>query len=106
MIHRRASRILVALAAIACVLFTQLAVAAHGCGDSNAIPALCQAHCDQDSRSLDRPGVPVIAPAAATGLRAAPFVPVPLVSTPPVASQLLARTTAPPLAITLCCFRI
>jgi hypothetical protein len=108
MSRARIRRHLVALAAMACLLFTHLAVAAYACGGEadRASPALCQAHCEQASCSLDRPNVPPVGPLAANGLDAPAFVP-PLASlhTRPQ-DDLLVRATSPPLAIRHCRFRI
>ena len=104
--NRAQRHLLSAIAAIACVLFAEFAVAASGCEEAAAIPVLCQAHCDQDARSLDKPTVPPIAPLAANGLEAPAFVALFLPATPPAQRDILARSTSPPLAIKLCCFRI
>lgn len=73
-------------------------------------PALCQAHAqDQQSKqSLDKPQSPDVQPFIAVGLVLASYSidiaarPLP----PQPESAFLARSTAPPLAISHCCFRI
>ena len=103
----------------------QLAVAAYACPrmdsapsasasgnpveecDGNApAPGLCQAHCQQGNQSVEKPQSPGVPPLPATGL-SSPF-PATDVATPflHLAPPFLARTTAPPLAIRNCCFRI
>jgi hypothetical protein len=100
------------------VLFMQFAVAAYACpsmvkmdgcaGMDMAAPSLCHAHDHSGSQSLDKPPTPAIAPFVATGMIAVidavgdgfptrPERPTPF---------LLARATAPPVAIRNCCFRI
>jgi len=125
----RIRRILAALMTIFSLLFTQFAVAAYACPDlamtamvvkaaqdampgcadmDMAQPGLCQAHCDSGHQTLDTPTNPPVAafvpgclvavlPALDVQARLAP------VQANPV---LLTRTTAPPLAIRHCCFRI
>lgn len=113
----RPSRIVAALLALVSVLFMQFAVASYICptmkmdgcsGKDMTQPSLCHAHDQAGNQSLDKPVSPPVQP----------FMPVALVMT--VASGeighlsqadrpntfLLARATAPPLAIQHCCFRI
>lgn len=129
----RKTRLTAALLALVSMLFMQLAVAAYACPgllmgdqgtemlsqsqpDSGSMPgcdrpdpkqpALCHAHCQDGKQSLDKAELPPIPPALAIGFFTAvvnfdilqrPFsTPVPL----------LTRTTAPPLSIRNCCFRI
>jgi hypothetical protein len=129
----RPHRVLTALIALFGMLFMQLAVAAYSCPglqgggmDASAMladdapsmpdcepsgasqPALCHAHCQGDTPSLDKPQVQTFTPAVVL------FWPVPAAIEPvlarpqvhPEASSLLQRTTAPPIAIRHCCFRI
>ena len=124
MMTHRTSRLLVALCAIASLLFTQLAVAAYACpgapaaasvsaihSDCNATdlpdPGLCRAHCLQQAQSIEKPVALSFPSAPATGLHA-PYLPV--TSEPFVQAtgqeSLLVRATAPPLAIRHCCLRI
>jgi hypothetical protein len=125
----RKSRPWVALCAVASLLFAQLAMAAYACpgesaadrtalesapsaapgceGMDSSQPALCQAHCQQAAQSLEKPVTPVVPPAPWMH----PIVlPAPEIRTAfaPSGNQrsLLARSTAPPLAIRNCCFRI
>jgi hypothetical protein len=80
-----------------------------GCtGDDLAQPNLCHAHDHADHQSLDKPNVPAVSS----------FIPTTLVLTlvtdnspepsrlSEAPSQKLTRTTAPPLSIQHCCFRI
>jgi hypothetical protein len=122
----RPSRFLAALVTLFCLLFTQLAVAAYACpgwgtmtvvADSGAMAGceemelaqsgLCVAHCEAGHQSFDTPGAPLVQPFVAaalsvvlatdTGQFRPPALPDP---------DQLTRTTAPPLAIRNCCFRI
>lgn len=125
----RRSRFLPALVALLGLLFAQLAVASYACPGEEAMamarmmdaeapccgdavadpePALCQAHCQQGDRSLDKPPAPSPAlAAAALPLPAAAQATGPPIGAPPgEQASLLARATAPPLAIRHCCFRI
>ncbi|MDB5749529.1 MAG: hypothetical protein JWP72_4377 [Massilia sp.] len=71
-------------------------------------PSLCDAYHQADSQSLDKPAVPPLAPFLAVGF-GLPLRPLDLVYRPDFTSAnppFLARTTAPPLAIRHCCFRI
>jgi hypothetical protein len=126
----RISRAIAALIAVFSLLFAQLAVAAYACpqlamavmsaqaeqGDmpgctgmaDTGQPGLCQAHCASGQQSLDAPVLPPVAPFAATGLVAILALSETTGAGRPAASQppLLARATAPPLAIRHCCFRI
>lgn len=122
----RRSRAFVALCAIASLLSMQLAVAAYvcphdrgaavmdvaqdepGCHEMDrANPALCFAHCQQQVQSIDKPVALTVPAAMPSWLRAA-LVPVAaaFVATAKDQHSLLARSTAPPLAIRNCCFRI
>ncbi len=124
----RPSRFVAALVTLFSLLFTQLAVAAYACPAQGSAPmamsaamgngdmagcqgmdqhALCAAHCDPGHQSLDTPGSPHVQP----------FVPAALAvvlaagaTLQPVMARRdpyrLTRTTAPPLAIRNCCFRI
>jgi hypothetical protein len=78
------------------------------CGDAAADPqaALCDAHCQQGDRSLDKPPAPVLS-ALAAETPAVPAVAAPYPSPPPgILPSLLARATAPSVAVRHCCFRI
>jgi hypothetical protein len=132
----RRSRVVAALIALMSILFAQMAVAAYACPDTqpsqgmtsdleyraaaeqrhspdceeldSESPSLCHAHGQVGKQSLDKPPVPNVAPFGAMTLLVAivrndarsfdgirtidPFT--------------LRRTTAPPLSIRNCCFRI
>ena len=130
----RRYRTLTALIALFSMLFMQAAVASYACpGLQNggtpdsmvtdqtsaptmtgcdqpdpASPALCHAHCLDGKSSLDKPEAPSASPAVV--LVSTILLPLePLLASPqPVAEQasFLHRTTAPPIAIRHCCFRI
>lgn len=132
--HR--SRVVAALIALFSLLFAQLAVAAYACpaqeiskafeaaGMAQSMqsmtemqdcsemdleqPNLCQALVQAGDQSLDKPSVPDIASfspelAAVVLYRIAQSEP-PLL--PRITSSSLANSTAPPIAIRHCCFRI
>lgn len=131
----RTPRFLAALAALFGMLFMQLAVAAYACpglatdGKTQAAPAsaqmamqemtpcadmdpaqpsLCHAHSQAGDQSLDKPQTPPVQGFVAVGLAASPVL-IDVTHPPATASPevlLLARTTAPPLSIQHCCFRI
>lgn len=132
----RPSRFIAALIALFSILFMQLAVASYTCPAMNMAqdsdesvamsmsygsedmshctgmdqeqPSLCHAYDHAGKQSLDKPELPT----------AQPFIPAQLVmatvtiedvihvSLGQPTSTLLARTTAPPLSIRNCCFRI
>jgi hypothetical protein len=131
----RQSRFVAALIALLSVLFTQFAVASYACpgltmdhagiavamapvanddsmegcmGMDKEQPHLCHAYDQAGDQSLDKPGVPPLQA----------FVPMALVLTLVITDtailpihehtelSLLTRTTAPPLSIRNCCFRI
>lgn len=128
----RHSRWYAAAIAMISMLFMQLAVAAYACpqlgmqaGTGAAMkmaghtksccetpdpaqPSLCHAHGQVGKQSLDKPELPPVQPFVATGL-AIPLVPLAFDENPgtaPADGASLLRTTAPPLAIRHCCFRI
>jgi hypothetical protein len=129
----RPSRVAAAILALFSMLFMQLAIAAYACpgmmpmsgqmdmsamsADQNMehckgmdlkAPSLCYAHDQAGNQSLDKPGTPQIQPFTAIGL-ALPMVSVPYTaaqSQSVVKSVVLARTTAPPISIRNCCFRV
>lgn len=132
----RHSRVVATIIALMSILFAQLAVAAYVCPSTQvaqaiasaqenhaatglshspdceepdmASPVLCHAHGQVGTQSLDKPPVPNIAP----------FVPVKLlvamirddgwsrIDSYTIDPSTLRRTTAPPLSIRNCCFRI
>jgi hypothetical protein len=121
--------VITAIIAICSLLFTELAVASYVCPDMNPVPAvsssnevtidgcghadadepsLCRAHCDGPSHSVGTPHAPPVQPFVAAGLtmvlcdtRA-----VASIQTRELGGPFLQRSTAPPLAIRNCCFRI
>ena len=130
----RRYRILTALIALFSMLFMQAAAASYACpalhgpgnnestvGEAASMaampdcnepdptqPALCHAHCLDGKTSLDKPEAPTVSPAAfivsAILVQAQPV----LAATLPASKQpsFLHRSTAPPIAIRHCCFRI
>lgn len=86
-------------------------VAMTGCdGMDSEQPALCHAHVQDPfgKQSLDKPQLPDVQPFVAAGLMVALSV-VDAANFPQEPQQnptLLARSTAPPIAIRHCCFRI
>lgn len=131
---RRKYRLLTALVALFGSLFAQLAIAAYICpglnvgGDLQATaaagfpmqsmpgcdqpepanPAMCNAHCQHGTSSLDRAELPAVLPAVVIVSRIlAPLEPV--ASSAPRDEEpdwLLLRSTSPPISIRHCCFRI
>lgn len=126
----RRHRWLTAFALLLSVLFTQVAVAAYACpgsdpaaavaaslqGDAGCcndmsdrdLPGVCKAHCEQDERSFDRPSQPSPASHALVALLPEPADGAAPTASPPPGEQssLLARPTAPAVAVRHCCFRI
>lgn len=135
MYRSRQFRFVAALIALVGMLFMQLAVASYACpgvmmgqgdhavtvpadnadqnmsgcqGMDEAQPNLCHAYGHTGSQSLDKPDLPQVQPFVAVGL-ALPLISIDIThrpaATPPEADQ-LTRSTAPPLSIRNCCFRI
>ena len=129
MYRNQRSRFLTVLFALFSLLFMQLAVAGYvcpgtgskvagavamaeagmPCAESMAMnmddeqPNLCQAHCQADSQSSDTYQLPLmVALDTLPTLRVA----MPLLYAMSLQPPHLRRTTAPPLAIRNCCFRI
>jgi hypothetical protein len=132
----RRHRFIATLLALISVLFTQLAVAAYVCpsmqigqamesiaalgakvdhamagcdGMDSEQPVLCQNHGQVSHQSLDKPELPDVAPFIATTLvQAVGFADIAYqdTTTSPSANLSLKRSTAPPLSIRNCCFRI
>jgi hypothetical protein len=127
----RPSRIIAAIITIFSLLFTQLAVAAYACPELNVAkrtaiaqavqmpgcanmdmgtdkPGLCHSHCQAGSQTADTPQAPLVQPFVAAELTV--VLNVAGLAAPSHALQpegvLLKRSTAPPLAIRNCCFRI
>ena len=128
----RRLRSLAAFLALVGVLFSQLALATYACpgaqemalaavaveaskaapdcgeGMAESNPALCAAHCQQADQSRDKPATPAVP--AITWVAILPGLAV-LMAAPdavPTGEQpsLLARVTAPSLAVRHCCFRV
>jgi hypothetical protein len=130
MLARRRHRLVTVLFALCSLLFMQLAVAGYACpmkanaGEVAAMaeaglpcagdmattdadqPGLCHAHCQSGQQTADKVQVPMPTGAVAAGSSYA-ITPV-LVSHPtaPVQAPALLRSTAPPLTVRNCCFRI
>jgi len=125
-----------ALIALLGMLFMQLALAAYACPDESSStvqtsaaqmlsmpmdeampgcgeldveqPGLCHAHAQVGSQSMDRADAPQVQPFVALGFtQTIRTTDLSCLSTNPrLLDDLIARTTAPPLAIRNCCFRI
>jgi hypothetical protein len=128
----RPSRVLAAIITIFSLLFTQLALASYSCPGLNVAkaamvaadpadmpgcanmntetpqPGLCHSHCEAGSQAADTPHAPLVQPFVAAQLTVvlneAESVAPSHASQPEAA--LLKRSTAPPLSIRNCCFRI
>lgn len=134
--HRsRQFRFVAALITLFSMLFMQLAVASYACprmmmeasdgtiamsndstdqgmvgcrGMDETQSSLCHAHDQVGNQSLDKPDLPQVQAFLAVGL-ALPLIPIDVTYRPPstlLEAVHLARSTAPPLAIRNCCFRI
>lgn len=131
----RRNRLATVLFALVSLLFMQLAVAGYVCpgGITKAVNAtekaamaeagmqcaesmslaideqasLCHAHCKSDPQSADHYRLPGLSNLVdlAFSVPLPRFVPAPL-GAAPLQTTLLRRTTAPPLAVRNCCFRI
>ena len=132
MTRNRRHRLITVLFALISLLFMQLAVASYACpgagskiteaaamaeagmpcAESTAIsmddaqPNLCHAHCQAGQQTADKYELP--APVAIATLPADFTLPVtvPVFSGAPLLVPDLKRTTAPPVVIRNCCFRI
>lgn len=130
--YPRRTKLVTAIVTLFGLLFMQLAVAAYACpklspieqpavmmeasgqpmadcpGIDRQSPTLCQAHAHKTPQSLDKaepPPVQPFVPMSLVALIEAPDEAIPTgFSTP--ASLLLASSTAPPIAIRHCCFRL
>lgn len=127
----RRIRSLTALLAVIGVFFAQIAVAAYACpgaqammlaaigtereanmpccegGVAEALPALCSIHCQQGDQSLDKPAPPDVPAIQWTAIPPGALVPhVPAAGPPGEQRSLLARATAPPVALRNCCLRV
>lgn len=132
MTRNRRHRLITVLFALVSLLFMQLAVAGYVCpGSGSKIaeaaamaeagmpcaesmplsmddeqPNLCQAHCQAGHQSADKYDLPS---PVALGALPADFslqVVVPVFSEAPLQAPHLQRTTAPPVSIRNCCFRL
>jgi hypothetical protein len=132
MIRNHSHRFAIVLFALASLLFAQVALAGYTCRDSGSRaaevaamaeagmpcaesmgmtidaeqPNLCHAHCQADQQTAHTWQMPVLASLANAS---ADYLKPQLVPAAPRAqlqAALLRRTTAPPLAIQNCCFRI
>ena len=126
-----ATRFVAAVFAVIGLLFTQLALASYVCpgmsmsekatsawaetgatsvdhctGMDMDQPGLCRAHDDSSAQALDQSALPQVPPFHAIGPGLTVVPPHRVVPVPPAATPSLAHTTAPPLAIRHCCFRI
>jgi hypothetical protein len=128
----RRHRLITVLFALCSLLFMQLAVAGHACPgagqtrgeaaamaaampcsdampaglDDGAAPGLCQAHCQADKLSADKFEVPSLPALPAPAVDFCVVVSAPVYGGAPIQTSLLERTTAPPMAVRHCCFRI
>ncbi len=119
-------RLFTVLFALASLLFAQLALASYVCPGSGSKvveasmpcaelmsmamdeeqPNLCQAHCQASQQKADTYQTPVLASLPADGADYLSTRILASASGVPLQAPLLRRTTAPPLAIRNCCFRI
>lgn len=132
MSRNRRHRLITVLFALASLLFMQLAVAGYVCpGSASKIaeaaamaeagmpcaesmplsmddeqPSLCHAHCQASQQSVDKHELPS---PVSMGVLPADFslqVAIPVFSEAPLQAPHLQRTTAPPVSIRNCCFRL
>lgn len=134
MFAARRHRLLTVLFALVSFLFMQMAVAGYACPGSSANanaaamtdmakagnpcagsaplnmddaqPNLCQAHCQAGHQSADKYDIPSPPTATPLGPMLAYAVEISLLPGAPLQTLHLMRTTAPPIAIRNCCFRI
>lgn len=130
--YSRRNRFLSAVIALLSLLFMQLAVAAYACPNlaqepqrsamldasgqpmadcpevDKQNPSLCQAHTQKAAQSIDKAEAPSIQPFTALALIMHVLMPqAPAESGPGIAAaSLQARSTAPPIPIRNCCFRL
>lgn len=128
----RRLRLCAASLALASLVFSQLAVAAYACPGPQAMamaaialeegrdapccgdgvpvpqPVLCAAHCQQGDQLLDKPAAPTLPAIAWVAILPALAAPDVAPAAAPSGEQrsLLARATAPSLAVRHCCFRV
>ena len=126
MLRNSRHRLFTVLLAITCLMFAQLALASYVCPGSGSKvveasmpcaelmsmamdeeqPNLCQAHCQSGQQKSDTYQTPMLASLPDHGADYLTSRILPLVPGAPLQALLLRRTTAPPLAIRNCCFRI
>lgn len=131
--RNRRTRLITVLFALVSLLFMQLAVASYACPGAQSArvaevaamaeagmpcaetmslrmddeqPHLCQAHCQANQQTADKYELPAMAPVALADIAYIPFIAPHLPEGAPAQAPLLKRTTAPPLAVQHCCFRI
>lgn len=131
--RNRRTRLITVLFALVSLLFMQLAVASYACPGAQSArvaevaamaeagmpcaetmslrmddeqPHLCQAHCQASQQTADKYELPAMASAALADIAYTPFIAPHLPEGAPAQAPLLKRTTATPLAVQLCCFRI
>ncbi|HEY4072909.1 MAG TPA: hypothetical protein VGM52_07385 [Herbaspirillum sp.] len=132
----RPSRLIAALTVLISMVFMQLAIAGYACptfkvapsddsmsmsmessgdqamsscmGSDKLQPSLCHAQDQNSNQSLDKPATPHVSPflPASLTLIVRNVKPVDISSDQQPDTLLLARSTAPPLSISNCCFRI
>lgn len=129
MTWNRRNRLITALFALVSLLFMQLAVASYACpavaskvaamaeagmpcaesmklNMDDTQPNLCQAHCQTGQQTADKYELPAPVAIGALPVDFTLPVTVPAFLGAPLQAPHLKRTTAPPLAIRHCCFRL
>ena len=131
MIPTRRHRLLIVLFALISLLFMQLAVASYACpgakvkvaeiaamaeaglpcaesmatGMDEDQPNLCRAHCQTGQQAADKYELPALAGVGSLPVNFTLPITVAVLTGAPVQAH-LKRTTAPPVAILNCCFRL
>ena len=135
MSSRRRKRLFTVLVALVSLWFMQFAVASYSCpgaasrvaemagmtqagmpcaeimalgkqGIDDEQPTLCHAHCKAEQQSADTYQVPALVAPPGLALSFAPLSAIAVPRGAPLQAPLLLRTTAPPIAVRHCCFRI
>ncbi len=130
MFARRRHRLITVLCALFSLLFMQLAVAGYVCpvdakvaeadvmaeaampcaGEMTKVdaeqPGLCHAHCQSAQQTVEKAQTPTPAVAVATGFTYTIEPVRPSLPRQPAQAPSLMRSTAPPIAVRNCCFRI
>ncbi len=132
MTRNRRHRLITVLFALVSLLFMQLAVAGYVCPGSKAKiaeaaamaeagmpcaesmplamddeqPNLCHAHCQAGQQSADKYELPSTVAIGTLPANFSLHVAIPVFSEAPLQAPHLQRTTAPPVAIRNCCFRL